>query len=289
VIYYKAMIEDIGLRNFFPILLVLFLLGLFIGSFLNVVTVRYNTGRSMVTGRSMCFSCGKTLKWYELVPVISFVLQGGRCHGCKSRISWQYPAVEFLTGMLFALVWVFVPVAQADPLALAYYLIMMALLVAITVYDLKHQIIPDAFVYAFAALALGYFVLNTENFDAILSIPALYTLLAGPFLALPFAALWLVSKGRWIGLGDAKLALGIGWFLGLPLGGSAIILSFWVGAAVGLLLIAASHAHAHITHAKTFSLKSEIPFGPFMILGMLAVLFSGLNVFDLGGLFPMPF
>lgn len=257
----------------------LFLLGLFVGSFLNVVTVRYGTGKSMVTGRSMCFSCGKTLWWYELVPVVSFLVQRGRCMKCKSKISWQYPAVELLTGVLFAAVWLWVPVSHISILELGYYLVMMALLVAITVYDLKHQIIPNAFVYTFAAFALAH---------ALLVGAPLPTLLAGPLLAFPFAAIWVVSKGRWIGLGDAKLALGIGWFLGLPLGGSAIMLSFWIGATASLLLVAASRAHARWVGSAHYSLQSEVPFGPFMVIGMLIVLWSGLNLFDIGGLFPIP-
>lgn len=254
-----------------------------------MVTVRYGTGRSVVTGRSMCFSCGKTLHWYELVPVVSFLLQRGRCRKCKSRVSLQYPAVELLTGVLFAMVWLAVPEVRTSTLELGYYLIIMGLLVAITVYDLKHQIIPDAFAYTFAALALVHFALQAGSFGAMIEKPELYTLLAGPFLAFPFAALWVVSKGRWIGLGDAKLALGVGWFLGLPFGGSAIILSFWIGAAVSLVLMAVSRAHARWTGRARLSLQSEVPFGPFMILGTLIVLWSDLNLFDMGGLFPLPF
>lgn len=268
---------------------ILFIFGLFVGSFLNVVTVRYGTGRSMLTGRSMCFSCGKTLRWYELVPVISFIIQRGRCRKCRSKISWQYPAVEFLTGMLFAMVWLTVPAAHTSMLELSYYLTIMGLLVTITVYDLKHQIIPDAFAYIFAALALGHFALQAGSLGAMIEKPSLYTLLAGPLLAFPFAALWVVSKGRWIGLGDAKLALGIGWFLGLPLGGSAIILSFWIGAAVSLVLMAVNRMHARWTGNVRLSLKSEVPFAPFMIMGTLIILWSSLNLFDMGSLFPIPF
>lgn len=259
---------------------ILFLLGLFIGSFLNVVIVRYNTGRTIATGRSMCFSCGRTLAWYELIPVISFVLQGGKCRGCKSKVSWQYPLVEFTTGILFALIAAYLPVVQGSGGELLYYLTVACILVVIAVYDIKHKIIPNFFAYLFAFLALAHLAVSAGSVAMFLHPPYLYTLLAGPAFALPFAALWFVSGGRWIGLGDAKLALGIGWFLGLALGGSAIILSFWIGAAVGVLLIAASRIHARFIRGAQFSLKSEIPFGPFLILGTLIVLFTHFNLFE---------
>ena len=81
----------------------IFILGLIIGSFLNVVIMRLNTGESMIKDGSRCFSCGKNLKWYELVPVFSFIAQRGRCRECGSRISWQYPIVELITGVVFTL------------------------------------------------------------------------------------------------------------------------------------------------------------------------------------------
>src|SRR5690242_17998674 len=82
-------------------LFIFFILGTIIGSYINVVVLRYHTGRSSVTGRSLCFSCGKTLSWYELVPIFSFLFLNGKCLGCNSRISYQYPIVEFITGILF--------------------------------------------------------------------------------------------------------------------------------------------------------------------------------------------
>jgi len=150
----------------------------------------------------------------------------------------------------------------------------MSLLVVITIYDLKHKIIPDGLVYSFAALS---FVSIFGIWQATFFIPSVWHFLAGPLLALPFALLWLVSRGTWMGFGDAKLALGMGWFLGLSGGGAAIILAFWIGAAVGLLLIALGRILKLFLFGKTFTIKSEIPFGPFLILGTLIAF-----LFDIG-------
>ena len=132
--------------------LFLFILGLIIGSFLNVVIYRWNTGVSnwqRLNGRSKCLKCNKKLKWFELVPVVSFIIQRGRCRNCHSKISWQYLIVELATGVVFVLVW------QLDlsPLLTLIYLIISALLIVIFVYDLRHQIIPDLLVFKFIALA----------------------------------------------------------------------------------------------------------------------------------------
>ena len=184
-------------------------------------------------GRSKCFTCDRTLSWAELFPIFSFLAQKGACRKCKSKISWQYPLVEALSGLLFILVFYFFP--PVSPTAIfftVFYLLITALLIVVVVYDARHKIIPDELVYTFGALALlQLFIAPDLSFMT----PGLWQLLAGPILALPFALLWLVSKGAWIGLGDAKLVLGIGWLLGLSQGISAVILAFWIGAIISVL------------------------------------------------------
>ncbi len=256
-----------------------FLFGVIIGSFLNVVIYRYNTGVSL-GGRSMCLSCGKRLSWYELIPVISFFAQKRKCANCGSAISWQYPATELLTGLLFFLVsYSQYPILNgADVIDIAFYWIVASLFVVITVYDWKHKIIPDAFVYTFAALSFGAFLFHAGfPFSRLSSAPYLLNMLAGPILASPFALMWLLSHGRWMGLGDAKLALGIGWFLGLYSSISAVILAFWAGAFFGIVVL--------FFKGKTFTMKSEIPFGPFLILGTLLVFFFHIDVLGLSDIF----
>ncbi|MBX4210739.1 prepilin peptidase, partial [Candidatus Parcubacteria bacterium] len=213
-----------------------FILGAIVGSFLNVVILRYNTGRT-VGGRSFCFSCGKKLNWYELVPIVSFVTLRGRCSQCKSRISIQYPLVEFFTGLLFLSLYLkFLPTTIATFLPVFFYCIIFSILTVIFVYDIRHKIIPDGLVYtfiilSFVGLIIKMTVISHLPLSTIATPPYLYDLLAGILLFLPFFLLWLVSGGRWIGFGDAKLAAGIGWLLGLAYGLSALFLAFWIGAA----------------------------------------------------------
>lgn len=247
-----------------------FILGAIIGSFLNVVALRYNTGMTL-KGRSKCFSCGKNLEWHELIPVLSFFLQGGKCKKCKSKISWQYPVIEILAGLLFLLTFYFFPPTSfGTSFNTLFYLFVTCLLVIITIYDVKHKIIPDALVYTFAFVSLAkLFVAPDLSFV----LPQLWDFLAGPILALPFFCLWLFSKGTWMGLGDAKLVLGIGWILGLVAGISAIILSFWIGAVVSVVWM-------YIVFRKVKA-RYEIPFGPYLILGMYLVLFFGIRVIEI--------
>ncbi len=247
----------------------IFLFGAIIGSFLNVVIYRLNTGASIVRGRSICFSCGKALGWYELVPIASFLLQRGKCRNCKSKISWQYPIVEIVSGLLFLLVWTLgLSVAE-----LFLYWAIVSILMVIAVYDIRHKIIPNSFVYAFILLS---FISLTLTSDV-----QLVDWLAGPILFLPFAGLSFFSKGEWMGFGDSKLAWGIGWLLGLYAGVSAVILAFWMGAVWGLGLIALSHIKKLLPIKKAFTMKSEIPFGPFLVLGIFLVFFFGIDAFSL--------
>jgi leader peptidase (prepilin peptidase)/N-methyltransferase len=258
-----------------------FIFGAIVGSFLNVVILRYNTGRK-VTGRSACATCGRTLKWHELVPIVSFLAQRGRCTTCGSRISWQYPLVEFLTGVLFLGIFLkFLVPLQFFPyfiLHASYLMIVVSLLVIIAVYDLRHKIIPDPFVFAFIALA-GLWGAG-EYLTGTLTTP-LFWLLAGPILALPFAVLWVLSRGKWMGLGDAKLVWGAGWLLGLMPGVNALLLAFWSGAIISIAVLIAHSATGQrrlSQHSRQFTMKSEIPFAPFIILGVLVVLFFGFDV-----------
>lgn len=252
---------------------IFFIFGLIIGSFLNVVICRYNTRRSF-GGRSNCMSCQIELCWYELIPLISFLVLGGRCLNCKTKISIQYPLVELITGFIFAALFlkfqdVFFASTFIFAVTYAYYATMFSLLVVIAAYDLKHKIIPDSLALIFGALAFtGLFFFNDYGFY--FHFPGLLEFLSGVFIALPFAFVWLVSRGIWMGLGDAKLAIGLGWLLGLSRILSGAILAFWSGAIVGLLLIIFSKKH---------SMKSEIPFAPFLVWGSFLAFLFELHIF----------
>lgn len=255
------------------------LLGLIVGSFLNVVILRYNTGASL-GGRSGCFSCGHGLAWYELLPVMSYLALRGKCKHCKCKISKQYPTVELLTGILFALTaWKFYP----DFGSMFFYSILLSLLVVIVVYDLKHKIIADGPTYTFIALSVlapvitGFYRLSVE----IIGWQILVNLMGALVIFLFFFSLWYFSGGRWMGFGDAKLGFGIGALLGLQGAINAVVLAFWVGALVGLTLIALSKMKMKKMQAfrRHFSIKSEIPFAPFLVLGLVLNLFFNLTIF----------
>lgn len=260
----------------FIITIIFFILGLIIGSFLNVVIFRFNTGRSF-NGRSGCMTCQKQLCWYELIPLFSFLGLKGRCLACKAKISIQYPIVELISGLVFAGLFLkFQDIFYLDTfgfsISYAFYATMFSLLLVIAVYDFKHKIIPDSLALVFGILAfVGIFFFSNYLFYP--HIPTVLELLSGLVLALPFAFLWLVSKGTWMGLGDAKLALGLGWLLGFAGILSGAVVAFWSGAIVGLILIVFSKKHG---------IKSEIPFAPFLVLGVFIAFLFELQLFQIG-------
>ncbi|MCK4918452.1 MAG: prepilin peptidase [Candidatus Pacebacteria bacterium] len=260
----------------------IFIFGTIIGSFLNVVILRQ--GQKSLNGRSECQNCHKKLEWYELIPILSFFIQKGKCSECKTNISWQYPLVETATGLLF--LFTFNQLFALCLFDLISLWLIFSLLLIIFVYDLYHKIIPDTWVFLFSGLALlriFYSCLPAGRLD-FQGFGFLSTFWAGPFLALPFVILWIISKGEWLGLGDAKLALGIGWFLGLSQGFSAIILGVWIGAFIGLLLIFLSKLSQYkqlFFLSKNFTIKSELPFAPFLIIGIILVFFFDISIWNL--------
>lgn len=247
-----------------------FVFGVIVGSFLNVVSLRFNTGMG-IGGRSKCMSCGTTLTWKELIPLFSFLFQGGSCKKCKSKISWQYPLVEFAAGAVFVLIFlIYPPLTPLTAATTLFYVIATCILIVISVYDVKHKIIPDQFVYVFALISLINLCVGGVSW---FHIPSITAFVAGPLLALPFALIWLFSKGTWMGLGDAKLVLGIGWLLGISAGANAIILAFWMAAIASIIWLFVTY--------KRFKPRTEIPFGPYLIIGMYIVLLFKVQVIDL--------
>lgn len=262
----------------------IFLLGTIIGSFLNVVIYRFNTGKTIVNSRSICMTCNRTLRWFELIPILSFVMQNGKCRRCKEVISYQYPIVEFIGGLVFVLVaYHFAPMLLYSislyVFLVTFFVFIFSILIVISVYDLRHKIIPDKLVYLFSAVSFVSIFINHTQFGPLFILPTFYNIIAGPLLALPFALLWLVSRGKWMGLGDAKLMLGIGWLLGLYFGLSAIVLAFWIGSIIGLSVMALSK--------HKISMKTEIPFAPFLIIGMFIAFFFNLDIIGLSNFFSL--
>ena len=243
----------------------IFILGTIIGSFLNVVIYRLGTGFSIHKGRSRCFSCNKTLAWYELIPIVSFLLQKGRCKTCRTHLSLQYPLVEFFTGVLFvfsAYITTFdiSQISLETLITFCFYAVVSSLLVVLFVYDLKHKILPSSILYSFVIISFVYtfFLYVGDERTA-------FDIFSGIILAAPIFILWLVSKGKWIGFADGTLFLGVGFLLGFVMGIHAFLFSFWIGALVALILT--------YLLPRRFSFGSEIPFGPFIILSTLFFLF----------------
>lgn len=244
------------------------LLGLCIGSFINVVVLRTHSGKSFVTGRSECPKCHKQLAWYELLPLLSYVLQRGTCRGCGKRISAQYPIVEFITGLLFAGLYVFWGVnSTLAVFSLVIWLLVTGLLVASAVYDWRWMLLPDAFMLPAIAIAVLYVLLLGTYFgqNALLA-RGLGALVFAGF----FAALWGFSKGKWLGDGDIRLGLVMGLMLNTSQLITAVFFSFNIAALASIVLIA--------TKRKTR--KDVIPLGPFLIIGTFIGLFVGQVLLD---------
>lgn len=221
-------------------------------------------------------SCQNQLQWFELIPVFSFLGLKGRCKNCKTKISIQYPIVELITGFIFAGLFlkfqdVFFLNTLTFSFSYAYYAVMFSLLVVIATYDIRHKIIPDVLSVIFGVLAFaGLFLFKDYIFS--IHIPSLLEFSSGFMIAVPFALFWLVSKGKWMGLGDAKLAIGLGWLLGISQALSGLVLAFWIGAIAGLFLV---------IFRKNYGMKSEIPFAPYLVLGMFLAFILELHLFGI--------
>lgn len=255
-------------------------LGAIGGSFLNAVSFRRGTGRSILfehgpstslrASRSRCMRCGHTLSGLDLVPVLSWLMLGGRCRYCGTRISAQYPLVELAAAGLGALV-----AGQSPaPLSFAFWLVVWLVLLFTLVYDLRHYVIPWSCSGLMAALGLASVAWSLE-FGALSFAPLssqLIALSSGPLVAAPLLFLSLISRGRWMGWGDGALMLGVGWLLGLSLGYSALLIAFWLGALVGIALLALR---------RGYTMGSELPFAPFLIVGAGAAHFLHADIFTI--------
>jgi len=227
------------------VVILLFLTGLSVGSFLNVLIDRLPKGETVVRGRSHCDFCKKTLRWYELIPVLSFVLQGAKCRRCGRTLSWQYPAIELVTAAGFLAVYMSV----GATVVLIPLFILISSAIVITVADLKYQIIPDSMAVASLIATLFYLFFSVPSAGWLSH--AETALATATF----FYLLWYATHGRGMGFGDVKLSFVIGLLLGFPETLFALYGAFLTGAAAGVILILQGKK----------SLKSKIAFGPFLI------------------------
>jgi prepilin signal peptidase PulO-like enzyme (type II secretory pathway) len=245
----------------FFIPLIFFILGAIIASFVGVIVARMNTDQSFLFGRSRCDACNAPLSAVALVPIISYFTSNRRARCCGARISFYAPLTEILLGGLFVLAYFSIGFGSA----LFFMLISLSLLLALVLYDFAHQILPPTPLALFvAASALTGFLLS-PSFAAFLD-SLLVAFGTGLFLAL----IHFFSGGRCMGLADAPFAFGLALLVG-PAAFPGFVFSFWVGAAIGLLLLA--------RRPRSFRMNSEVPFAPFLAAGFLLAYFTQWNPF----------
>ncbi len=243
------------MNNLYPLLV--FLLGICIGSFINVFVDRFLTGKSILKGRSYCDSCKKTLAFYDLIPILSYFFLKGKCRYCKSKISPYLPFVELITGVLYVSVLLFLP--NKDLPSIIYHLSLVSFLFVIFLVDLKYGVIPDKILFP-AILASLVYLFTIHNSLFIIH----FLSSAGAFLF--FLFLFLATRGKGIGFGDVKLSFLMGLLLGFPNIVLSLYIAFLTGAIVGLILI---------LWGKRRFFGGKIPFGPFLVLGTFLALFWG--------------
>lgn len=251
------------------LILFLFVTGLVFGSFFNVVIFRVPEGKSIVSPRSSCGSCGTILKPKDLVPVFSFLLLKGKCRYCKAALSIQYPLVELLTGILFVILYL----KYGLTIELFFTVYLMSILLLVFFIDLKHLIIPNGLVLAGIIGGGLFFILRFWYNDRILDGAAWYSPLLGMaatsgFLLIIALIGMAIYGGDALGMGDVKIFLPIGLFLGLKLGIMALIFSVFIGGITGLVLI----------FFKLKDRKSQVPFGPFIVAGTFVALLFGREI-----------
>ena len=248
-----------------------FIFGAALGSFANLVADRLRI-KSVWTGRSECMSCGKKLSPGELFPILSYLIQRGRCKKCGSKLSPVYLLSEIATGILVALALVTslsLPYAfntQLIIFLLASFVICMS--VVIVIYDIRHTIVPVEIVSILGVLGIILTGLRVHMYGF-----SSYDILSGVIVAAPFSILYVISKGKWLGLGDILVYAAYGFILGLPFGLTMFLYSVWLGAFVAILLM--------IFHSNKYGMKSEIPFTPFIIIASLLVWYTQTDILNL--------
>ncbi|MCJ8501730.1 prepilin peptidase [Desulfatitalea alkaliphila] len=240
-----------------------FLIGLCIGSFLNVCIFRLPAGRSIVHPPSACPTCGNPIRWYDNIPVFSWLLLRGRCRGCGSAISARYPIVELLTGLLALAVWLRFGWHIQTPI----YFALTAALIVITFIDLDHRIIPD--VISLPGIPIGFacsFLLPHLHWrDSLIGI----VVGGGSLLVVAWGYRLLTGK-EGMGGGDIKMLAMLGAFIGWQGVFFTIMASSFIGTTVGIALM--------IRMGK--DMKLAVPFGPFLAIGALLYLFFGPRLID---------
>lgn len=235
-----------------------FLLGLVIGSFLNVCIYRIPRKESIVFPASHCTKCDHPLKWYDLVPVFSFLFLRGKCRYCKEKITPRYALVELLNGIMYMILFYFFNLS----IDFIFYAIITSVLIIITFIDLEHMEIPNVLVLILLITSIVHKGINYFIFD--IDFKLLSSILGLLVSSILFLLIIVVSKGG-MGGGDMTLIGALGFILGFKKIILTIALSFLLGAIISVFLLL----------SRIKSRKDPIPFGPFIILGFFITLFWG--------------
>lgn len=250
------------------ILLIFFIAGLVIGSFLNVIIYRLRL-MDTILGRSNCPHCDNQIRWYDNIPLLSFILLGAKCRDCEGKISWQYPIVEFFTGIIFVLIsrYFFNFLDLTSLWETGFYLIIASLLIVLLVYDWQYMEVPILiFWIILGVLAVNFIFISWTEIKMELDIKNLSIVqnLIGGFVAwLFFFCLVFFSKEKWMGWGDVYIGLLMGLILGWPNVLFGMLLAFTIGSIYSIGIIS----------LKKGSMKSEVPFVPFLVLGTFLAIF----------------
>jgi leader peptidase (prepilin peptidase) / N-methyltransferase len=242
-------------------------LGLCIGSFLNVLIYRLPRGESIIKPGSHCVKCGTGIKPQYLIPVISYLLLKGRCRYCGDRLSWRYPGVELLTAAVFAVL----SMKYALQFEFFAYAFLMTILIAVLFIDLEHMIIPDELVIAGLAGGAAVIVYNLFSPMAIYGDTLWWNPLVGMFtgsgilLVVALIGMGIYRSDEAMGMGDVKIFAPIGIFLGWKMALLALLLAVLISGVTSLILIL----------FRIRKLKSAIPFGPFIVIASFIVLVRG--------------
>lgn len=254
---------------FFIEISIVFLVGICVGSFLNVLITRIPKKESIL-GRSYCDHTGEKLRWFELVPIISFLIQGGKSRHSGKPLSICYPIVECITGVVFVLFWVRLTTQAAKyktnmvttmfgvELDMVLFFAFISLCLTILFIDMKHFIIPNRLQIAFFIVSVIIKLLSGQFFSTFF-----IDIFSAFLVALPFMLILFATKGKGIGVGDIKLAANIGYLFQWQIGFIVIYLSFVIGAVVSVALLIFG----------IVSRKSKLPFAPFLIMSIFVVMF----------------
>jgi leader peptidase (prepilin peptidase) / N-methyltransferase len=232
-------------------------IGLCIGSFLNVVIYRLPLGQSIVSPPSRCRNCGYLLRWYDNVPVLSWLFLRARCRSCGTTVSWQYPVVELITGMLFVLVVWLTPIG---PLVFSR-LLLLCILIALFGIDLEHQILPNSITLPGIVIGVLFSLIAPPGIkDSLIGV-----VLGGGILYAIAGAYYLWRREEGMGMGDVKMLAMIGAFLGWKAVLVTLVLASFSGAIIGVLLMAVQRG----------TMKYALPFGTFLAIGAVVAMLAG--------------